>query len=183
MDKSNNDIYAAMHRMFRMMHRNAHHRMRQHGGLYHGQASLLRLIAAHDGASQNELAREMDIRPSSMTELLSKLEQNGLIMRRQDERDQRVMRIYLSEEGKKMAEQLDESENMDDILGILTEEEKVQLLSILEKLCDNLESMEKQYAEPGGDFAGCHRHGHRHRHAGCPGGEQRFRYWDPRQRY
>jgi DNA-binding MarR family transcriptional regulator len=112
------------------------------GGLYHGQASLLRLAAQKDGAIQKDLASEMDVRPSSMTEMLTRLETNGMVVRKQDKKDQRLMRIYITEEGKKLAEQMNAAADMDDIFDILSNQEKQQLLTILEKLCVSLESVQ-----------------------------------------
>ena len=84
----------------------------------------------------------MDVRPSSMTEMLTRLEMNGMVVRKQDKNDQRVMRIYITEEGRKLAEQMNAAADMDDIFDILSNQEKSQLLAILEKLCVSLESAE-----------------------------------------
>lgn len=96
-----NDLYRTLHRLNRQMHRVSHKEGHRKGRLYHGQANLLLLISQNDGASQRELGEQMDIRPSSMTEMLTKLEQNGLIVKKRDDKDQRVMHIHLTEEGKK----------------------------------------------------------------------------------
>jgi DNA-binding MarR family transcriptional regulator len=110
------------------------------GGLYHGQTTLLRLAAQKEGAIQRDLAAAMDVRPSSMTEMLTRLERNGMIARRADPSDQRVTRVFITEEGRKLAEQMNAAADMDDIFDILSKEEKTQLLTILEKLCASLES-------------------------------------------
>lgn len=82
----------------------------------------------------------MDIRPSSMTEMLMKLEDSGLIARRQDEQDQRVMRNYLTVTGRREAEQLIavNDEFADSLFNTLSEEEKEQMLTIIERLCLHL---------------------------------------------
>jgi len=141
-------LYQTMHRLIRLMHRRAHYRKRMQGGLYHGQATLLRLAAQKDGAIQRDLAAEMDVRPPSMTEMLTRLELNGMIVRRQDETDQRQARIFITEEGRKLAEQMNAAADMDDIFDVLSGEEKLQLLTILEKLCISLESAEGGPAVP-----------------------------------
>ncbi len=142
MPQTAKSLYQTMHRLIRLMHRRAHYRKRMQGGLYHGQASLLRLAAQKDGASQKDLAADMDVRPSSMTEMLTRLEMNGMVVRKQDKNDQRVMRIYITEEGRKLAEQMNAAADMDDVFDILSNQEKSQLLAILEKLCVSLESAE-----------------------------------------
>jgi DNA-binding MarR family transcriptional regulator len=140
---TSNNLYNALHRLIRQMHRFAHQGMYHKSGLYHQQAHLLQLISQNDGANQRDLAEQMDVRPSSMTEMLNKLEQAGLIIRQQDVKDQRVMRICLTETGRKAVDQT--TETSDDftvaLFNCLTEEERTLMLSIIEKLCLNLEAM------------------------------------------
>lgn len=137
-----NELYHTLHRLNRLMHRNAHKEGHGKGWLFHGQASLLLLLLQNDGVSQRELAEQLDIRPSSMTEMISKLDQSGLIEKKQDEKDQRVMRIYLTESGKKAAEGIIESKDelAEAFFSPLTEDEQEQLLMLTQKLCAGLES-------------------------------------------
>ncbi|MDQ7092875.1 MarR family transcriptional regulator [Desulfosporosinus sp. PR] len=138
-----NDLYQALFRLYRQMFRLVHLEMHGKHELYRGQANLLLLILKNNGASQRELVEQLDIRPSSLTEMVTKMEQAGLITRRQDEKDQRVMRIYLTEAGRKAAEPLvgTTSDFINSIFISLTEEEKEQMLVITEKLCATMEAM------------------------------------------
>lgn len=144
-----NDLYHTLHRLDRQMHRMDHRSEHEKGGLHHGQARLLLLAFQNDGASQGDLAFKLDVRPSSMTEMLTKLLKNNLIMRKQDERDQRVMHIYLTEEGKKEAIKITETENeyAKTFFQALTEDEQEQLFNLTQKLCLSLESYENQEDE------------------------------------
>lgn len=155
-----NDLYRALHRLNRQMHRVSHKEGHRKGRLYHGQANLLLLISQNDGASQRELAEQMDIRPSSMTEMLTKLEQNGLIVKKRDNKDQRVMHIYLTEEGKKASEKITESKDTlaESLFTGLTEDEQEQLLILTQKLCASLEMIENSYGEE--MYHGHHGFGH-----------------------
>jgi DNA-binding MarR family transcriptional regulator len=168
---ASNNLYNALYRLIRQMHRLAHHGMYHKSGLYHQQAHLLHLISQNDGANQRDLAEQMDVRPSSMTEMLIKLERAGLITRKQDEQDQRAMRIYLTESGRKAAEQSTETSGdfTVSLFNCLTEEEREQMLAIIEKLCISLENLEKEdlpWKERERHFG--HHHGlcntHTHRH-------------------
>jgi DNA-binding MarR family transcriptional regulator len=172
---TSNNLYNALHRLIRQIHRLAHQEMYHKSGLYHQQAHLLHLISQNDGANQRELAEQMDVRPSSMTEMLNKLERANLITRKQDEKDQRVMRICLTESGKRATEQATATTGdfIGSLFNCLSEEESAQMLAIIEKICLNLETM----SLPGDDdlrklshghhgaFRDCHHreHGHRHR--------------------
>jgi DNA-binding MarR family transcriptional regulator len=127
------------------MHRTAHRGIHSKGGFKHGRTNLLALILENDGISQRDLAQRLDMRPSSVTEMIVKMESEGLVTRRQDENDQRVMRVYLTEEGKNYACNIDKDINsfMDSIFGVLTETEREQMFTITEKLCKNLEKLDK----------------------------------------
>ena len=164
------DLYTALHRLGRQLHRNAH-RLGHREGYYREQSRLLLLIAGNDGIIQRDLAAQMDVRPSSMTEMLAKMEQLGLVRRGQDEKDQRVMHIFLTGEGQKAAE---ESKKTNDRLTRelfrgLTPEEIEEMLCLVKKLTAYLDDMDSAASdeEPA--------HGH-HRGFGChcgPGDDRR----------
>ncbi|MCD8552421.1 MarR family transcriptional regulator [Seleniivibrio sp.] len=143
MNNNSAKILSAFIRLSRLVHRESHkHAHDMHDRrMHHGQWHLLSLIAENSGAKQSELSEILDMRPSSMTEMLVKLEQSGLIERRQDEKDQRVMRVYLSEKGEKAlkASKAAIVEMSDALFGSLTEEEQTQFLALMEKLTANLE--------------------------------------------
>ncbi|ABC91169.1 probable transcriptional regulator protein, MarR family [Rhizobium etli CFN 42] len=57
-----------------------------------------------EGISQQELARKLLVGRSNMSMLLPQMETRRLIERRGDERDKRVLRLYLTDEGRKVTE-------------------------------------------------------------------------------
>lgn len=57
-----------------------------------------------DGISQQELARKLLVGRSNMSMLLPQLEKRGLILRRGDEKDKRVLRLSLTQEGRNLTE-------------------------------------------------------------------------------
>jgi DNA-binding MarR family transcriptional regulator len=134
-------LYTALLRLSRQIHRFSHYLVHS-DGYYREQSRLLLLIAENDGVIQRDLAEEMDVRPSSMTEMLAKMEQLGFIERRQDEKDQRVMHIFLTEKGKNAAKgSQDATKIMTDTLFTgLSEEEIHQMLGLIEKLCTHLDA-------------------------------------------
>jgi DNA-binding MarR family transcriptional regulator len=58
-----------------------------------------------EGISQQELARKLLVGRSNMSMLLPQLEKRGLIERRPDPRDKRVLRLHLTDDGKAVTEQ------------------------------------------------------------------------------
>lgn len=75
-------------------------------GLGEGQPKLLRQLAEEDGLSQVEIARRCNLEPATVTVTLARLEKAGLVTRCGDETDMRVMRIRLTEEGRRLNEML-----------------------------------------------------------------------------
>ncbi len=160
-NKDSIQLFSALHRLGRQMHR-CSHRMEHSHGHYRELSRLLLLIAGKDGVIQRDLADEMDVRPSSMTEMLVKMEQLGLIIRKQDEKDQRVMHIYLTETGESAAEesQSDTEKLTTNLFLGLSDDEIKQMLYLTEKLCEHLDSIDS--ADPVSEA----HHGH-HRGFDC----------------
>ena len=74
-------------------------------GIHPRQMPILAVLWRKDGCSQKELAEKLDVKPPTVTVSIQRLEKAGIIFRRQDEKDQRVSRIYLSEEGRSIIEE------------------------------------------------------------------------------
>ena len=101
------------------------------------QARLLSLMLDHEnGVRQKVLAEEMNINPSSTSELIGKLESEGYVVRTVDPDDKRATLITLTEVGKARACELEDerAEKFEKIFQPLTSDEKEQLLTILDKL-------------------------------------------------
>ncbi|MCR1950775.1 MarR family winged helix-turn-helix transcriptional regulator [Clostridium sp. DSM 100503] len=169
-DKNSSELYDAMQKLNRYMHRSRHKAMKSKDGIHHGKMRLLALISENDGIIQRDLAEMIDMRPSSMTEMLSSLEKNSLIKREQDEKDRRIMHVYLTEAGKTS---LEEVENINDnlsnsIFNCLTVEEKEKMLGIINKVNKNLESLNNIGEDD--DNCGEGHHGHSCHHRKCGAG-------------
>lgn len=66
------------------------------------QTLVLRNIAEHNGISQSKLAIISGKDNPGMTRILDNLERQGIIKRKRDSRDRRVIKIYLDSRAKKM---------------------------------------------------------------------------------
>lgn len=71
-------------------------------GLYTGQEMLLFQLWQQEGLTQSELAEILCVGAPTMTKSLKRLEQAGLVERKQDEEDARVFRVYLTPRGKEL---------------------------------------------------------------------------------
>ena len=103
-------------------------------GKQRGQRRILDILACHPDMSQKALQQQLEIKPGSMSEIMTKLEAKGLICREKDERDHRRMMIRLTEAGRREAQEHREEPQDEEIFQVLTREEKLQLRELLTKL-------------------------------------------------
>ncbi|MDO4290443.1 MAG: MarR family transcriptional regulator [Eggerthellaceae bacterium] len=101
-----------------------------------GRARALVALSHHGAMSQRELAERLNIRSASASELLTKMEELGLVTRTPDENDRRAMLVELTEHGRQEAARIAAQREKADknLFAVLTDEEKQQLESILGKL-------------------------------------------------
>ncbi len=64
-------------------------------GITRAQWAVLAKVERTEGLKQTELAEQMEMQPITLTRLIDKLCDNGLIERRSDDSDRRVNRLHL----------------------------------------------------------------------------------------
>ncbi len=98
---------------------------------------ILFLISSFEGGvHQKELIERMHVNPSSMSEFIGKLEEDGYLKREVDPEDKRATLLSLSELGyARISELQDErSDRLNQLFGNLSQEEKEQLSLLLAKI-------------------------------------------------
>ena len=68
-------------------------------GLTAGQPKVLNYLGLHNGSVQKNIALGCQIDPATLTGLLGRMEEKGLIERRSQDGDRRSLCVYLTEEG------------------------------------------------------------------------------------
>jgi DNA-binding MarR family transcriptional regulator len=68
-------------------------------GLLFGQPPVLFTLWEQDGQKQTELACHMHRSPATVTTTLARMEREGWVQRRRDDRDHRVTRVFVTEKG------------------------------------------------------------------------------------
>ncbi len=123
-----------------------------------GAFRLLGIVQAMGTISTRELAIELDVRPSSLNEALTQLEQEQMLLRTRDPQDQRVFLVRLQPKGEERLKVMRaERDRLNgEITKILTGEETAALTLLTEKLADGLERLT---TPP--EYEGRHRHGGR----------------------
>lgn len=111
---------------------------------------MLECAFMHDGVSSRELCELLDLRPSSLSELLSRAEDHGLLTRVADEDDRRIQHVFLTERGKAAVERIQSARDQDAALKVscFSEEEKDQFIALCDKLIRHLESVAPEYEIP-----------------------------------
>ena len=112
--------------------------MHFHGGGISGKAPIVCLLAKQPTGelSQQELGMHFDLKPGSLSEILSKLEMGGLIERNRNPKDRRQLTIRLTEAGweKARVEQAARIRFRERAFSALTHDEREQLAEMLEKI-------------------------------------------------
>lgn len=108
--------------------------------LVKGQATLLSIIKENNGATQNELASILNVKYSSMSERLNKLESLGYIEKGVDENNQKYKRVYITSLGRKAVTQANKTLNEFDekLYKGFTKKDRKQLEEYLEKMLINI---------------------------------------------
>ncbi len=71
--------------------------------LYPGQFFVLHILANHpEGLSQKIIGKSLLIKPSSVNQIIVNLEKAGYVSRTPDEKDKRVIRVTVTEEGNRI---------------------------------------------------------------------------------
>ena len=110
---------------------------------------LLECAAKNPGVSSRELCEFLDLRPSSLSEMLSRAEADGLVTRAVDEADRRIQRVSLSEKGQRVVTEMETARSLDaqKKTSCLTEEEKVQFCALCNKLSEHMEKLALELPE------------------------------------
>lgn len=147
LSSQNPDVIDAVMRLARIIKRSDHehhHNQENHtsnpGGHQRGfgRNRLLYVISNNNGASSRELAEIVDIRPSSLTEMLGKLELEGLIEKFRDEHDSRIVHVALTESGTALMHSEAEVRRQyhTQIAEVLSREEQSQFCEYCKRLID-----------------------------------------------
>lgn len=101
-----------------------------------GQEKILRILVEEESISQRKLQEILDIKPGSISEILTKLETRGLLIREKSEADKRAVIIRITEAGKAAAAIKAEPIVSETIFDCLEEEEKNILRQLLKNMLD-----------------------------------------------
>jgi len=99
------EIGVSLNDVARMLRTFADQKARQFG-ISRAQWIVLMRLDRSEGLKQSELAEILDLQPISLTRLLDRLAESGLIERRPDPHDRRANRLYLTSAARPLLKQL-----------------------------------------------------------------------------
>ena len=109
-------------------------------GLSTGQPKVLDHLRYHNGASQKDIAHACHIEPASLTSILNRMEEKGLIERKMLNGNRRTFHIFMTESGKKNQKLVEETfEKIEETaLNNVSEEEQKVFMEIFLRIYRNL---------------------------------------------
>jgi MarR family transcriptional regulator, organic hydroperoxide resistance regulator len=114
-------------------------------GLHRGQPLVLFALEEKDGMSNSELAECLEITPATLTNKIKRMEKANFVIRRRDPDDERVNRIFLSDKGRALMEDLRRStfEMESVLLAGFSKSDVDRLKKNLKQVLKNIEEHER----------------------------------------
>ena len=78
-------------------------------GLTSGQPKVLDYLRDHNGANQREIAAACHIEPGSLTSVLNRMEEKGLIERRMLDGNRRTFYIFMTDKGSRLKDLVEDN--------------------------------------------------------------------------
>lgn len=109
--------------------------MAEHG-THPGQAMCLWVLEGNDGITQRDVTDALQLARPTVSKMLKTMEQAGLVERRPDPHDQRLVRVSLTSAGRRLASDLREvaAAHIGETIGALPERDLEELARLLEEL-------------------------------------------------
>lgn len=107
------------------------------------QFPLICLVGKQEGISQKKISEMLKISAPTVAVSVKRLEKAGMVERKNDEKDQRVMRIYLTEKGRRLTEtaKMYIEENEKALFRGFSESELCLMKRFFKQMADNLEGV------------------------------------------
>ena len=115
-------------------------------GLHRGQPVLLHLLWEKDGLSGRELSDLMEVQPATVTKMVRRLKTTGFVKTKQDPKDSRISRVYLTDQGKGVESQVkDIFRDLENIMFKgFTSDQRGQFHGFLDQIRENLGSSKEE---------------------------------------
>ncbi len=112
-------------------------------GTTRAQWIVLFRLRQQEGLSQVDLADVLELQPISLVRLLDRLVEHGLLERRHDPKDRRANRLFLTESGKQLVDDLDSLRDAiaTDVLRDVSEDSIKTSLAALREIKERIKAL------------------------------------------
>jgi DNA-binding MarR family transcriptional regulator len=108
--------------------------------MYRAQATVLCRLYVQDGMTQSEIGDQLSVQGATVTNILQRMEESGLVSRRRDAEDNRLVRVYLTESGREkeraITEQFLKLEST--VFEAISEDDRALFRRILNQMLHNM---------------------------------------------
>lgn len=113
-------------------------------GLFSGQTDILFFINRNKGCTLGELSKELGVAVATASVSVKRMEKAGFIIKKADERDARLTRLYPTEKAMQVPENIKKKmDSLDDVLKKGMSSEETETLSLLlERAIRNMQKEE-----------------------------------------
>ncbi len=117
----------------------------QEFGINVAQSFIILCLLDQNGSTLSEISNRANIESSSLTTMVDKLEDMNLLRRQLDRKDRRVIRVFLTDKGRDLAERvLEAGTKFNQLLKNALDGEEIALLKSLATISKTLEEAEKK---------------------------------------
>ncbi|GLZ77456.1 hypothetical protein Afil01_22630 [Actinorhabdospora filicis] len=112
--------------------------LRKHG-LHLGQNLVLAALAREDGRTPGELAATLNVTTPTITKMATRMAAAGLLTRRRDDRDNRLVRLWLTDAARELCQPVEEQRRAlsESLLAGLDDEDRARLIDLLRRVSEN----------------------------------------------
>lgn len=112
-------------------------------GLHLGQNLVLAALAERDGRTPGEIAAAVQVTTPTIVKMATRMSAAGLLTRQRDTADNRLVRLYLTDAGRKvcgpLAKDLDQIEQR--LVQGLSARERATLMRLIDRVSDNAQAL------------------------------------------
>jgi DNA-binding MarR family transcriptional regulator len=110
--------------------------------MHRSQATVLCKLFIEDGMTQSEIAQQLSVQGATVTDMLQRMEEAGLVARRRDANDNRLVRVYLTDSGREKERFITAQflKLQDAVFEGFAEHERAFLRELLQRALQNINS-------------------------------------------
>lgn len=111
--------------------------------MHRAQAMLLCRLFLQDGMTQSEIGEQLAIQGATVTNIVQRLEETGLVIRQRDPEDNRLVRVYLTEAGREKERSIvAQFTRLEEAIFLgISEVERALLRRMLRQMLQNMNSL------------------------------------------